>query len=72
MKHNKEALVASWKRRSCQDLKAAKILTGEGGMRETRYSFRSDSDATMQSAKRDFTPWRVLFIKRILGLKRDV
>jgi len=36
MKHSKEALVASWKRRSCQDLKAAKILTGEGGMRETR------------------------------------
>jgi len=25
MKHDKEALVASWKRRSCQDLKAARI-----------------------------------------------
>jgi len=35
MKHNKEALVASWKRRSCQDLKAAKVLTGEDDMLET-------------------------------------
>jgi len=35
MKHDKEALVASWMRRSCQDLKAAKVLISEDGMRET-------------------------------------
>jgi len=35
MKHDKGALVASWKRRSCQDLKAAKLLIGEEGMQET-------------------------------------
>ena len=34
MKHDKEALVASWKRRSCQDLKAAKVLISEEGMQE--------------------------------------
>jgi len=35
MKHDKEALVASWKRRSCQDIKAAKVLMSEEGMQET-------------------------------------
>lgn len=35
MKHDKAALVASWKRRSCQDLKAANVLISEDGMRET-------------------------------------
>jgi len=35
MKHDKEALVASWARRSCQDLKAAKVLINEEGMQET-------------------------------------
>jgi len=35
MKHDKGALVASWRRRSCQDLKAAKVLISEDGMRET-------------------------------------
>ncbi len=34
MKHDKAALVASWKRRSCQDLKAANVLLSEDGMRE--------------------------------------
>jgi len=34
MKHDKEALVASWERRSCQDLKAAKLLINEDGMQE--------------------------------------
>jgi len=32
MKHDKEALAASWKRRSCQDLKAAELLVSEEGM----------------------------------------
>jgi len=35
MKRDKEALVASWKRRSCQDFKAAKVLISEEGMLET-------------------------------------
>ncbi len=34
MKRNKATLVASWKRRSGQDIKAAELLNSEEGMRE--------------------------------------
>jgi len=57
MKHNKEALVASWKRRSCQDLKAAKILTGEGGMRETTLFHLQQA---IEKALKAYLVWRAV------------
>jgi HEPN domain-containing protein len=35
MKHDKATLVESWKRRSCQDFKAAELLGNDDGLRET-------------------------------------
>ncbi len=57
MKHDKEALVASWKRRSCQDLKAAKVLISEDGMRETTLFHLQQS---IEKALKAYLIWRVV------------